>query len=78
MTYHPKEIEFLETIREMKHDVGYGRMLQIILYEWNESHPAMTYRTVGYKNAKQFLDSKREDPIAPIAGWDRGVNNATN
>jgi len=69
--YHPKEIEFLEAIREMKYDVGYGRMLQIILYEWSQSHPAMTYRTVGDKNEKKFLAAKRHDPIAPIAGWDK-------
>lgn len=68
--YHPKEIDFLNTIREMKHEVGYGRMLQIILYEWNESHPQMTHRTVGNKNQKEFRAAKRGDPIAPIAGWD--------
>ena len=67
--YHPKEIEFLETIRAMRQDVGYGRMLQIILYEWSQSHPTMTYRTVGDKNEKRFLAAKHSDPIAPIAGW---------
>lgn len=67
--YHPKEIEFLKMILEMKHDVGYGRMLQIILYEWNESHPAMTQRVVGDKNPRAFRAAKRDDPIAPIAGW---------
>jgi hypothetical protein len=69
--YHPYEIKFLEIIRELKHDVGYGRMLQIILYEWNQSHPSMTHRTVGDKNEKRFHEAKREDPIAPIAGWDK-------
>ena len=56
------EKRFLDAVRELAH-IGYGRMAQIVAYEWGERHPeraAMELRLTP----KQFRIAKAADPLA--------------
>lgn len=67
------EERFLEIVRRFKH-IGYGRMGQIVNYEWSESQPdraAMEFaldREAEIPTEAMF-NSKRDDPLSHM--WKR-------
>ncbi len=74
--FDPNEQRFLEMVREFA-EIGYGRMLQIIKYEWSETHPeraAMEFPKgvpgkCQYFTVRQMLIAKEADPLAE--NWTR-------
>jgi hypothetical protein len=67
------ELEFLQMIRRERH-IGYGRMMQIIANEWEQSQPGRglvaeigTSATEGDRRA--FYACRAADPLAKAAGW---------
>jgi hypothetical protein len=66
------EERFLEYVRGNRH-IGYGRMLQIIGYEWSESQPdraAMEFTLAeGEPPTDMVLTAKQTDPLAHM--WSR-------
>lgn len=64
-----RESEFLSVVRRFA-DVGYGRMLQIIKYEWSELNPsraAMEFpKGIPHKyfTVKELMICKAADPLA--------------
>lgn len=61
--HDPKEEEFLQQVRRLA-EIGYGRMMQIIAYEWSEKHPERAMIKAGHARLDDFFDAKRCDPLA--------------
>lgn len=65
--YDPKEEEFLNQVRRLK-EIGFGRMIQIIAYEWSEKHPKRAvYELAPERTAirlDEFFAAKASDPLA--------------
>lgn len=65
---YPEE-DFLEAVRKFA-DIGYGRMIQIVKYEWSETQPsraAMEFpRGVPkkYLTVDEMMEMKASDPLA--------------
>jgi hypothetical protein len=67
------EEQFLDLIRENRH-LGFGRMIQIISYDWEESGPgAGLIHTNGVnlrqKDRVRFYTLRAGDPLREYAGW---------
>jgi len=61
--YDPKEEEFLNAVRSLK-EIGFGRMIQIITYEWSETHPYRARMESQAKTLDDFFQWKKGDPLA--------------
>ena len=68
------EVEFYETVKRLRH-IGYGRMIQIIAHEWEETHPgAGLLHTRGRpteSDRREFYAQREADPLTVYAGWRR-------
>lgn len=71
MAVEDQEREFLEAVRRFA-GIGYGRMLQIIQYEWSEQLPARVAMEIPAKplpignriSVSELLRRKAGDPLA--------------
>lgn len=62
-----EEEEFLNQVRRLA-EIGYGRMIQIIAYEWGEKHPKRAVYELALERTAMRLDeffaAKASDPLA--------------